>query len=53
MKGGDVIGVVENLRFDRWRYDDMLTEMKAVQEKINAMKKEKDKLEHIKDFKLG
>jgi len=48
MKAGHVIGVVENARFDRWRYDDMLTEMKAIEERINAMREEKKKLEGIK-----
>ena len=45
---GDVIGVVENPRFDRKGLDDMLTEMKGVQEKILAMNEEKDKLEGLK-----
>ncbi|MDF3033453.1 MAG: hypothetical protein K0R76_407 [Alphaproteobacteria bacterium] len=48
MNAGEVIGVVENLRFDRWRYDEMSTEMKSLQEKIDAMKQEKDKLDGIK-----
>lgn len=48
MKAGHVIGVVENLRFDRWRYDDMSTEMKAVQEKIRALRQEKKELDGIK-----
>lgn len=48
VKSGDVIGVVENLRFDRWRLDDMGTETKATKEKIEAMTQEKEKLEGIK-----
>ncbi len=48
LKAGDVIGVVENLRFDRWRLDDMATEMKGITEKTEAMKQEKEKLEDIK-----
>jgi multidrug resistance efflux pump len=48
IKAGEVIGVVENRRFDRWRLDDMSTEMKGIQEKINAMKQEKEKLELVK-----
>lgn len=48
MKAGDVIGTVENLRFDRWRYDDMTTELKAVEERIKAMEEEKSDLEVIK-----
>jgi multidrug resistance efflux pump len=48
VKTGQVIGVVENLRFDRWRYDDMTTEMKSVQERIVAMQQEKEKLEGLK-----
>lgn len=48
IKAGDTIGVVENLRFDRWRLDDMNTEMKGIQEKIDAMKQEKEKLELVK-----
>lgn len=48
LKAGDVVGVVENLRFDRWRLDDMYTEMKSIQEKSSAMKQEKEKLEHVK-----
>ncbi len=48
IKAGDVVGVVENLRFDRWRLDDMSTEMKGVQEKIDALKQEKEKLELVK-----
>lgn len=48
INAGDVIGVVENHRFDRWRLDEMSTEMKGVQEKIKAMKQEKEKLELVK-----
>lgn len=48
MKAGDVIGVVENLRFDRQRLDDLATEAKGIQEKINAMRQEKEKLEGVK-----
>lgn len=48
LKAGDVIGVVENPRFDRWRLDDMVTEMKGITEKTEAMKQEKEKLEDIK-----
>lgn len=48
LKAGDTIGVVENLRFDRWRLDDMGTELKGIQEKIAAMKQEKDKLDLVK-----
>jgi multidrug resistance efflux pump len=47
-KAGDTIGVVENHRFDRWRLDEMSTEMKSVQEKIKAMIQEKEKLELVK-----
>lgn len=52
IKAGDVIGVVENHRFDRWRLDEMTTEMKGVQEKIGAMKQEKEKLEGVKSSLL-
>jgi multidrug resistance efflux pump len=45
---GEVVGFVENPRFDRKGLDDMLTEMKGVQEKIEAMMQEKLKLEGIK-----
>jgi len=48
LKAGDVVGVVENLRFDRWRFDDMSTEMRSIQEKISALKQEKEKLDRIK-----
>ncbi len=48
MKVGEVIGIVENPRFDRKGLDDMLTEMKGVQEKIVAMKEEKAKLDGVK-----
>ena len=48
IKAGEVVGIVENHRFDRWRLDDMSTEMKGVQEKINAMKQEKEKLDLVK-----
>jgi multidrug resistance efflux pump len=48
LKAGEIIGVVENPRFDRWRLDDMSTEMKSIQERIEAMKAERTKLEGIK-----
>ncbi|MBM3468631.1 MAG: HlyD family efflux transporter periplasmic adaptor subunit [Alphaproteobacteria bacterium] len=48
MKSGDLIGVVENPRFDRKGLDDMITEMQGIQEKISAMREEKNKLEAVK-----
>lgn len=48
VKAGEVIGTVENLRFDRWRLDDMGTEMRGIKEKVTAMTQEKEKLEGIK-----
>jgi len=48
LTAGEVIGTIENPRFDRKGLDDMLTEMKGVQEKIQAMTQEKEKLEGVK-----
>lgn len=48
LKAGTAIATVENLRFDRWRLDDMSTEMKSIEERIVAMNQEKQKLDGIK-----
>jgi multidrug resistance efflux pump len=48
LKAGADIATVENLRFDRWRLDDMSTEMKSIEERIIAMNQEKQKLDGIK-----
>lgn len=48
VKAGETVGVVENLRFDRWRLDDMSTELKGVQERITYMQQQDNKLEEIK-----
>lgn len=48
MKADDIIGIVENARFDRKVLDDLLTDMKATQERIAALKEEKGDLDQIK-----
>ncbi|MBM3632240.1 MAG: HlyD family efflux transporter periplasmic adaptor subunit [Alphaproteobacteria bacterium] len=53
VKAGETVGVVENLRFDRWRLDDMSTELKGVQERIVYMQQEANKIEETKSRLLS